>query len=236
MYLALCDDDKYMIDILKNLLLNYAKENRITMTIDTYSNGNALVDSNIKYDFIFLDYLMEGMDGLQTARELRRKGFKSAIVFLTSYSEFVYDSFEVNAFRFLLKPIDEEKIYKALDDYIHMVNSKSSITIIEKGEIKKIDTNDICYIEADGKYSRIHTTDDIIRCSKTLSGIKEQLPKNSFVKTHRSYIVNLYNIKSVVSDTIIFVDDKTAFVSKSYRKSFKNEHIKFIRSSTDICY
>ena len=232
MYLALCDDDKYTIDKLKKLLLDYAKKNRIAMTIDSYSNGNALVDSNINYDFILLDYLMDGMDGLQTARELRKKGVKSAIVFLTSYSTFVYDAFEVNAFRFLLKPIDEEMIYKALDDYIKMVNSKSSITIMEKGEIKKIDTEDICFIEADGKYSRIHMKDDIIRCSKTLSEVLEMLPKHYFVKTHRSYVVNFENIKNISSNKINFVNDEIAFISKTYQKTVKDKFMDYLLKSS----
>ncbi len=231
MYLALCDDDKYMIDKLKKLLLDYAKKNRIAMTIDSYSNGDSLVASNTNYDLIFLDYLMDGMDGLQTARELRKKGFKSAIVFLTSYSTFVYDSFEVNAFRFLLKPIDEAKLYKALDDYVQMVNSNYAITIVENGEIKKIDTNDICYIEADGKYSCIHMKDEVIRCSKTLSAVLEILPEHCFVKTHRSYIVNLYNIKSISSDTINFVNDEIAYVSKTYQKAFKDKFMNYLAIS-----
>lgn len=228
MYVALCDDDNYIIDELKKLLFAYAKANRISMTIDCYSNGNALIKSNKNYDFIILDYQMDGVDGLQTARTLRNLNSVSSIVFLTSYPEFMIGAFEVNTFRFLTKPIDKTKLYKALDDYVSIAKSNFPITVLQNGEIKKIESDKICYIEADGKYSNIHLRDEILHCSKTLSGVTKLLPEYCFVKTHRSYVVNLHFIKSYSSDTVYFTNNETAYISKTYYKPFQLSYMNFL--------
>mgnify|MGYP000414735497 CR=1 FL=1 len=97
------------------------------------------------------------------------------------------DAFEVNTFRFLLKPIDKSKFFKAIDDYVKIVDANYPITLIQNKELKKINSNEICFIEADGKYSNIHLNTKVMHCSKTLSGVTNLLPKYCFVRTHRSF-------------------------------------------------
>ena len=156
MLAALCDDDKFITEKLKNLLLTYAKENRIIIEIDEFQSGERLLNSEIDYDIIVLDYQLGNTDGLTVAKELRKQNALSCIIFLTSYPHFMIDAFEVNTFRFLLKPIDKSKLFKAIDDYVKIIDANYPITIIQNKELKKINSNEICFIEADGKYSNIH--------------------------------------------------------------------------------
>ena len=109
MFAALCDDDKYIIEELKKLLLTYAKENRIIIDIDEFESGEKLLNSENNYDIIVLDFQLGSTDGLTVAKELRKRNVLSCIIFLTSYPHFMIDAFEVNTFRFLLKPIDKSK-------------------------------------------------------------------------------------------------------------------------------
>lgn len=228
MYIALCDDDSFIIEQLKELIYEYAKANRISATIDTYSDGYSLINSHKNYDFIVLDYQMNGINGLEAAKTLRSLNSISAIIFLTSYPQFMIDAFEVNTFRFLVKPIDKSKLFKALDDYIKVANSNFPITILHKGEYRKIESSKICFIEADGKYSYIHLSDEVLHCSKTLSGVAKLLPEYCFVKTHRSYVVNLHFVKSYSADTVYFSNNETAYISKSFYKPFRNAYMDFL--------
>ena len=155
MFAALCDDDKYIIEELKKLLLTYAKENRIIIDIDEFESGEKLLNSENNYDIIVLDFQLGSTDGLTVAKELRKRNVLSCIIFLTSYPHFMIDAFEVNTFRFLLKPIDKSKFFKAIDDYVKIVDANYPITLIQNKELKKINSNEICFIEADGKYSNI---------------------------------------------------------------------------------
>lgn len=221
MFAALCDDDKYITEEIKKLLLEYAKDNRITIDIDEFESGEELLNSEKNYDIIVLDYQLGSTNGLTVAKELRKRNVLSSIIFLTSYPNFMIDAFEVNTFRFLLKPIDKSKFFKAIDDYIKIVDANYPITIIQNKELKKINSNEICYIEADGKYSNIHLSDKIMHCSKTLAGVTKLLPAYCFVKTHRAFVVNLHYIKSYSSDTVYLSNGESAFLSKNYQKSFQ---------------
>ena len=218
MLAALCDDDKFITEKLKNLLLTYAKENRIIIEIDEFQSGERLLNSEIDYDIIVLDYQLGNTDGLTVAKELRKRNVLSCIIFLTS-------------FRFLLKPIDKSKFFKAIDDYVKIIDANYPITIIQNKELKKINSNEICFIEADGKYSNIHLSDKIMHCSKTLSGVTKLLPAYCFVKTHRSYVVNLHYVKSYSSDTVYLSNGEAAYLSKNYQKSFRTSYMNFLEKN-----
>ena len=228
MFAALCDDDKYITEEIKKLLLEYAKDNRITIDIDEFESGEELLNSEKNYDIIVLDYQLGSTNGLTVAKELRKRNVLSSIIFLTSYPNFMIDAFEVNTFRFLLKPIDKSKFFKAIDDYIKIVDANYPITIIQNKELKKINSNEICYIEADGKYSNIHLSDKIMHCSKTLAGVTKLLPAYCFVKTHRAFVVNLHYIKSYSSDTVYLSNGESAFLSKNYQKWFQTSYMNYL--------
>ena len=141
------------------------------------------------------------------------------------------DAFEVNTFRFLLKPIEKSKFFKAIDDYIKIVDANYPITIIQNKELKKINSNEICFIEADGKYSNIHLNTKVMHCSKTLAGVTKLLPAYCFVKTHRAFVVNLHYIKSYSSDTVYLSNGESAFLSKNYQKSFQTSYMNFLKKN-----
>ena len=117
-HIAVCDDDYAFRDTLVLRLNNYAQSCSSEISVYAFSNGLELMISEIKYDLIFLDYKMGIMNGLETAKKLRKKGLKCPIVFVTSFNEIVYDVFEVNAFRFLTKPVEQEALEKTMDDFI----------------------------------------------------------------------------------------------------------------------
>lgn len=231
MFAALCDDDKYVTEEVKKLILEHAKENRLTVDIDEFESGEELLNSEKNYDIIVLDYQLGNTDGLTVARELRKRNVLSCIIFLTSYPHFMIDAFEVNTFRFLLKPIDKSKLFKALDDYIRIVDANYPITLLQNKKLEKINSNEICFIEADGKYSNIHLKDTIMHCSKTLSGVAKLLPKYCFVKTHRAFVVNLHYIQSYSSDTVYLSNGESAYLSKNYQKSFQTSYMNFLEKN-----
>ena len=88
MFAALCDDDKYITKEIKKLLLEYAKDNRITIDIDEFESGEELLNSEKNYDIIVLDYQLGSTNGLTVAKELRKRNVLSSIIFLTSYPNF----------------------------------------------------------------------------------------------------------------------------------------------------
>lgn len=101
MQVAICDDEKSFRDELKSVLIEYKMAKRIQIDIYEFENGDSLLNSNIVFDVLFIDFQMPGFNGLETAKRLRLKNCICSIIFITSFPQFVFDSFEVQPFRFL---------------------------------------------------------------------------------------------------------------------------------------
>lgn len=115
MLVAICDDERPFREELRSILFSYKAERRLNIDVYQYPNGEALLASGKDFDMVFLDYQMPGLDGMAVARELRRKSFTCSIIFVTGYTHFVFDAFEVQPYRFLCKPITTRLIGRAVN-------------------------------------------------------------------------------------------------------------------------
>ena len=198
MKIAICDDQMAMHTELKKHLENYAQKRNLIMIYNDYTNGFDLISSQNEYDIIFMDYQMAEIDGLETARQIRKKNTDTTIIFLTSFPDIVFDTFEVNAYRFLVKPIDDARLEAALDSYLSD-NDESNLILIKTDESnKKININDIIYIEASDKYCNIRTNEGTVLFKKTLSEIEKMLPEDKFFRCHRTYLVGFRHIFLII--------------------------------------
>ena len=145
MRIAICDDKMILHEELKKNLDKYSINRNVIINCDDYSNGFDLLQSNIEYDIIFMDYQMDGIDGLETSRQIRKNKIDTAIIFLTSYPNIVFDTFEVNTYRFLVKPINYEKLSSALDDFLASQDDSNFILIKSDELNKRINIDDILY-------------------------------------------------------------------------------------------
>lgn len=232
MRIAICDDENIMHRALKEQLEAYARSRRIILLYDDYLNGLELIKSKYEYDIIFMDYQMNGIDGLETARKLRKKKVNSAIIFLTSYPKIVFDTFEVNAYRFLLKPIDREKLFNAMDNYRKSIADSRYILIKNKNENTRINIDDIIYIEAADKHCWIRTVNDSYLYKNTLALIEKQLPKDMFIRSHRTYLVGFKHIISHTTTEILFDNNEKAMISKLKLTPFKNAFTNYIKKNS----
>ncbi len=220
MLIAICDDEKAFRKHLKEILLKYKSRNRLDITISEFENGEALLNSERIFDIIFLDYQMTGIDGLEAAKKLRTKNIVCSIVFITNFPQFMINSFEVQPFRFFIKPIDEEKISELLNLYIKQQKLLYPITVINNNEQKMIKAQDILYLEGNGKYCTIRTTTDTYYSSKTLSQTHKLLPQHCFYRSHKSYVVNLYSIDSHNNHTALLTNGELIKIGHSKASEF----------------
>ena len=224
MRMAVCDDEKSFRDEIRKVVYSYSDLHRLEIVLNEFECGEDLLDSKDEHEMIFLDYKMEGISGLETARKLRERNVNSTIIFLTSFPEFVYESFEVDTFRFFKKPLDESKLNKALDDYFE-ANRKSRPILIQSGREKIcIQSNDVVYLEADNKKCYISLVDKRLHLPKTLASIEKLLPYNDFIKVHKAFIVNLNYISHYDNERIFFKNGECANISRNYLTAFKNAY------------
>ncbi len=224
MKIAICDDDYNVINQLKTLVQIYSAQHRLDVLIDCFNSGESFLLSREKYDIIVLDYQMKKIDGLETARQIRRNNNCSAIIFLTNYPDFVFEAFKVNTFRFLKKPLVTEELYNALDDYFAMFGDDYPIIINYERVNTTVLTNEIIYLEANNKQCTLYTVEGMLKCSKPMGNVAEQLPRSHFYRVNRFYIVNFNYISKYDDKNIYLSGDKSVHVTRNYLTAFKNAY------------
>lgn len=118
--IAIVDDEKVIREQIKKLV----EKKQIDCEIDTYGTGEDLLKADSVYDIIFLDIQMDGMNGIDTARALRQKADNTVLIFITGVKEYVFDAFDVAAFHYLIKPIEENKFWEVCDRAVLAVTKK----------------------------------------------------------------------------------------------------------------
>ena len=183
------------------------------------------VISNHNIDLVFLDINMPEISGISFAKSIN-KNIK--IIFTTAYRDYAVEGFELQAVDYLLKPISFDRLLKALNTYFE-IHCESKTKTLKKSEINnfmfvrsnrqmiKIDFDAIIYIESYSDYIKIHLPNETIVTRETISDIEAKLPKQHFIRIHRSYIIALSNITSFTNEYIV-INDKTLTISRSYKK------------------
>lgn len=230
MQVAICDDDGIFRRKLKDILIEYKAEKRICIDISEFESGEEFLADSTVWDIVFMDYQMNGLDGLETARKLKNKNPICSIIFITAYPEFIFESFEVQPFRFMLKPLENRKIYDALNSYIKQQKLLYPLIVIENGEQKTVNSQDILYLEGDGKYCIVRTANDTIHSSKTIAQVYKLLPEHCFYRVHKSYVVNMYCIDSLKNNIITLNNGEIAVVGRNHIAEFKKVYMNFVKN------
>lgn len=192
MNIAICDDDKGFRDHLEKHLKNYFNERSIPLNFLQFSCGEDLLKNELLFDLVFLDVEMGEINGINTGKELKGRNPHNIIFVITSYDGYLDDAFKINAFRFLSKPLDVVRLYKALDDAIELL--KNDIIVfydVKSATNLRIYTKDIIYIEIEKKKTKVVTVNGTYHSNDKISVWKNKLNGISFVSPHSSYIVNL---------------------------------------------
>lgn len=192
MNIAICDDDKSFRDLLEKHLKNYFNERSIPLNFFQFGSGEELLDNQLLFDLVFLDVEMGNINGIDTGKELKKRNPHNIIFVITSYDGYLDDAFKIRAFRFLCKPLNVVRLYKALDDAAELINNDIIVFYdVNTGQNVRVYTNDIIYLEIAKKKTKIVTVNDTYYSNEKISEWKNRLNGISFVCPHSSYIANL---------------------------------------------
>lgn len=226
MKIAICDDEKQFADIIRPIIEQWADRNAIPLTLYCFTNGDDLISAHrIKcMDLIILDIIMPLLNGMDTARELRNDDRSVPIIFLTSSREFAVESYDVKAFHYLIKPVEDEKLCSVLDDFLQRNILPSTIfTAKTAAGFCRITLADVRYLEAQNKKVLVHLSNGktleihelFSTCAETFS------PENGFFHCHRSYIVNLNCIEQFSKKDITLNNNTVIPISRNNFLAFK---------------
>ena len=227
--IAVCDDESQICELLQDKIQKYSFEKKRRISIQTFDSGRKVLESDLRHiDVLFLDVDMPGMNGLETAKAIREQNKDMIIVFITAYSEFVFESFKVDAFRYLIKPLKDKELSETLDAIQEkMTESEDCFNFQFQNETYSIKYSDIIYIEGMRDKIWFHCKDRTYRWRGTLKHLNRMLEDRGFFQVHRSYIINMNKIRRYSSGAVYLEEDFEVPISKYRLDAFKEEYIKF---------
>ena len=201
---AICDDSIIDSNYVKELVINWSTKRKYQVNINVFPSAEAFLfhyEENKNYDVLLLDIEMGKMDGVTLARKIRSSNKSVQIIFITGYSDYIAEGYEVEALHYLMKPLKEEKLYNVLERALSkVIQNEKSIVINLSDEIVRIPLHEILYIDVDRNYITVHANKDYI-IKKTLSEIEKELDER-FFRIGRSAIVNLKFINRVTKQDV----------------------------------
>ncbi len=234
MRIAVCDDEeKFRIDE-RNLIDKLAGS--LDVVVDAFSDGNDLIAAFDKkpYDVLFLDIEMPAMDGITLAKKLRARSEDIYIVFLTGHVEYALQGYEVNAIRYLTKPVKEDKLREVLRFVMDKNVSKRQLMIREDGEELLLNISDIVYFEAQNQYVMIYSSGEEHLVRYNIGDFEEKLKNDGFFRIHRGYLVSLGKVKKLVKNEVIMDMSRSEVslpVSRSNLKALKDALYTYVENT-----
>lgn len=237
MRIAVCDDEEREISHIGKLITEYEISRGETVECHYFMNSTDFLCDlrGGEYDLILLDVLMPGIGGIQAAQEMRVLDKNVRLIFMSSSPEFAVESYSVGAYYYLLKPIDKNSFFVLLDKIAGELSMQ-----VEKGFVLKsrdgivgIAFTRLAYVEVMNKTVFFHMEDGTVcETTATLSEFEEKLlSRPEFLKTHRSYLVNLNYIQKIDVNCITMKDGYRVPVSRRQRSRVQDVYVHFLRQA-----
>ena len=233
MYLAVCDDQKEELDAVVALLRRWQEERKTVLRFKTFRRAMEMLDVAEKEPFTLylLDVMMPGLDGLAAAREIRRFDDAAEIVFLTSSPGFAYESYGVRTLDYLLKPVQSPRLFSILDRLALQEQKPREGLILKAGStLIRVPYSQLAYVEVVGKHLYFNMTDGSVR--QVAGALKDYegllLERSEFAQIHRSYVVNMFQIKELAPTGVKTFSGNTLPVSRLLYSSLQQAYLRLL--------
>ena len=240
--IAICDDEEPIREYLKQLT-----QRLVNADIAVFANGEELLSDKTAYDIILLDISFNNnsedilnnnagtdiLNGMETAGKIRQKS-DAIIIFVTAFKEYVFEGYDVGAFNYLLKPINELKFKEVMDKAVSQINRKKnneSLLIKVGGDYINVSVNNIIYAENEARKIILHTKnmkEKTYRFYEKMEVLERKLG-NNFFRTHRGFLVNLQEIVRYDNTSIELKNGDIVFLSKQKYNDFVTAYMNYLR-------
>lgn len=224
--IAICDDVLEQTLTLQKYICEYCESSHAEYKLYLYESGEELLSNVEKLDIVFLDIEMPGLDGIETGRLIRSRNSSCRIIMETVMIERMKEAFFIEAFRFIVKPINRTEVEEALDACMRKVLGSGSVPLYYNRIVHKVHQSEIQYVVTYDSYSEYRVKNKMLRSEASLRELENQLDKRLFFRIHRKYIVNMAQVQSY-SDGIIHMRDTELPVARRKKKDFEQAYMEF---------
>jgi DNA-binding LytR/AlgR family response regulator len=202
---AICDDEPAQQRLLNMIADSWAASRNTPARISAYDSAEALLFAladDGPFDILLLDVQMKELDGVSLARKLRETDDRAQIVFVTGYPDYIAEGYEVSALHYLIKPVNEDKLFEVLDRAAaRLATDEITVLLPLKDGKQRIAVASIYYVEAFSHDLQIHTDQGEISVKMALNDI-EKLLGNDFFRCHRSFLANMRHVRKVIKGSL----------------------------------
>lgn len=232
---AILEDEKWSSEYLRDKILEYSDAIR---QVDQFDTVDAFLkcDRKVSYDIFFLDVELDSseMNGFEIAKRIRKHNLDSVIIFVSSHEEYACEAFEIDALRFLKKPIDEDKLREALNKSSDILKKRVQMFFY------KIDRKQYCipvkkilYLESQGRKILLHTIDHkVFEFYGTMKEQKQALEAYYFEQCYKSYLVNVEYILRILGEEVCLQGEKRLPISRGYKEVIRKKYFEYVRNKS----
>lgn len=230
--IAICEDQlsqqNYLTKLLNQISINYD----LSFHIDCFSSGELFLNQPYQdYDLIILDIQMGHIDGITTAKQIRQTNTNVKIIFVTACEHYWPEGYLVNAYRFIIKPVDPQKFTAEIVNVFEEIEKSKDFLVLKLSDtVQKIRLDHIIYLEIIDRKVIFHTTHGDFTSYLSLNHWNEQLIPKGFANPHKSYLINLKYVTTVSKEEVTLSTGEIVYVSQRKYKTFKEAFINYVSS------
>ena len=234
--IGICDDEITQLNYLKEKIAVWGNMTGIFTSMRVFSSAESFWFEWIEdksCDLLLLDVQMKQMDGMELAKKIRTVDKSIPIIFITGFTDYMAQGYEVHAFHYLLKPVTQEKLNEVLSHVVQsLTKQRASLLLNTEGEITRIYIDEIRYIEVFSHTVNIHVKDQELTFRMNLNELEKQLPQNTFFRIHRSCLVNLAYIQKLNRTSVLLETGEVLTLSRRLYHEASQALIQYIRKDT----
>lgn len=231
-HIVICDDEREILKKIEKRIKTGFKQSDIPAVYTVLTDSRELVNvlDSKPVDILFLDIDMPYFGGMEIAKMITDRGYKTLLVFVTSHDALVYQTFAYRPFAFIRKSYFEEEADEVIRRLEKELIALHEELVIQKGqEVIKIPIDNICYMESEGNYINIRTIDGNEKYRNTLTNIEKEFAGKNFVRCHKGYLVNLKHISRLRNSEIELTGGMIIPIGRSYEKDVKRRILELMR-------
>lgn len=230
---AICEDDIIFSEAQEKICREIFNKFNIESHISVFNNGNDFLKNYFelqkRFNLILLDIVMDGTNGMELAKTIRKHDDETAIIFITSSMDYALQGYDVKALHYLIKPVDSTRLERIiLTDYKNRF--QNNFFEFKSGSAKlRIPVDDIISLETTGRRVEVTLPDKTHYYSGKLTELLKELPSERFIRCHQAFAVNINNIRELTRQDAVTVTGKTIPVSRTFMKAVQQAFLKHMR-------
>ncbi len=234
--IAVCDDAVIEGCCMAKRIKEMMEEMKIPCIIRQFQSGGELLQALESFDIVFLDIIMQDLDGMKTAQIFREKAPDKILIFVSSSREYVFEAYDVEAFQYLLKPVDDRKLKGVLQKAVLKTENRSQefIIVSRERQKKKLFLDDIYYFEIRGRIVDVHGPEGVFAYYGQIGELEKKLRDKGFFRCHKSYLINLKYVDGYNRQEVILENGEKIVIAKRRYDTFVQEALQVMRENGGI--